>query len=130
MKRNVLANEIQLNLCDEFELSKNVNGIGVMLSKRIVNERNKNGDFKDWKDVQKRVYGVGLKTIEKLKNSGVKINTNDQNTERVKQKGFEIKYVNLGPETIFSNKIDSMYKNLKFHMPKKQNNKKRKLDDS
>ena len=135
MKRIVSSNcetEIQINFCNAFELSKNVNDIGVQLSNRIVNEKNQNGDFKDWKDVQKRVHGVGLKTIQKLKNNGVKIDKFHvyHSNEPVKQKGFEIEYVDLGPETVFSKNIDYMCKDLIFCMDKKQNNKKRKLNES
>ena len=125
-------NEMQLNFCSAFDLSKNVNNIGVRLSNRIVNERNQNGDFKDWKDVQKRVYGVGLKTIQKLKNSGVKIDKFHvyESNQHVQQKGFEIEYVKLGPQTVFSKKIDEICKGLRFDMQKAQNKKKRTLDQS
>ena len=132
MKRGAYSNydnENELNFCKPHELSSK--GIGVALSNRIVNERNQNGDFKDWKDVQKRVYGVGLKTIQKLQNNGVnitKFNTYELN-EPVVQKRFEIEFVDLGPETVFSKNI---HKKLCLHMQKKQNedSKKRKLDDS
>ena len=122
-------NEVQLNFCNAFELLTNVNGIGVQLSNRIVNERNQNGDFKDWKDVQKRVYGVGLKTIQKLENSCVKIdefNACDSSTP-VQTKGFNVEYVALGPQTMFDKDVHSELGHLCFDM-QKQN--KRKHDDS
>ena len=140
MKKNTVKSqkqfEIQLNFCTAIELSTNVNGIGSMLSHRIVDERNKNGDFKDWTDVQKRVHGVGLKTIEKIRNEGFKIdkfhasNRNDDDNVHlpVKSKGFEIHYVNLGPQTIFSNEKNWECRNLCFHMPTKQ--KKRTFEES
>ena len=126
------VNEMQLNFCNAFELSKNVNNLGVMLSNRIVNERNRNGDFKDCEDVQKRVYGVGSKTIQKIKDSGVTIDKFHEfdSTRPVEQKGFEIEYVKLGPPTVFSKKIDYICKNLRFDMHKTQNKKKRTLDQS
>ena len=57
---------ILLNVSRAFELAKHVQGIGVVLSNRIVDERNKNGEFKDWEDFRRRVYGVGLKRMKKV----------------------------------------------------------------
>ena len=132
IERANCENAIELNFCKAFELSTKGNGIGVALSNRIVNERNQNGDFKDWKDVQKRVCGVGLKTIQKLQNNGVNItkyNTYELN-EPVIQKGFEIEYVDIGPETRFSFKKNYMSKDLCLHMSDKQNSNKRNYDQS
>ena len=52
-----------INLCKAWELSKAVPGIGIVLSNRIIDERKKNDLFGSWKDLEKRVYGIGPKLI-------------------------------------------------------------------
>ena len=102
---------VELNECKAFELSQKVSGIGVKLSNRIINERNKNGNFKDWNDVKQRVYGIGDKMIEKMKNANVNI--------QFKKHGFTIEYVDLGPETQpFPETLPPEFKNLRFLMQK------------
>ncbi|TFW34477.1 ComEA family DNA-binding protein [Massilia horti] len=51
-----------------------VKGVGPAMSKQIIDERTKNGDFKDWADFQKRVKGVGEKRAAKLSQAGLQVN--------------------------------------------------------
>jgi competence protein ComEA len=51
-----------------------VKGVGPSMSKRIIDERTKNGDFKDWADFQKRVKGIGDKNAAKLSSAGLQVN--------------------------------------------------------
>lgn len=61
---------VNVNTANEKEL-KALPGIGKVSAKAIVAEREANGAFTDYKDLSKRVKGVGKKTVEKLKEAGV-----------------------------------------------------------
>ena len=63
--------KVAINSCKAWELSKAVPGIGIILSNRIIDERKKNDWFNSWEDLQKRVYGIGPKLIQKMKAHGV-----------------------------------------------------------
>ena len=106
--------DLDLNVCKAFELSQKVKGIGVTLSNRIVNERNKNGLFRTWDDVRERAYGVGIKTVNKMQNHGVIVCEVVVNAAQSNQKGFEIHYIDLGPPTKFHNKYDPKLANIVF----------------
>lgn len=56
---------IDINTADAEELST-LSGIGPSLASRIVEYRNKNGDFKSINELAK-VSGIGKSTIEKIK---------------------------------------------------------------
>ena len=58
--------KIYINFATAYELHHYVYKIGVTLANRIVDERNKNGWYSGWDDVQKRVHGVGEMTIRYL----------------------------------------------------------------
>ncbi|MGV3741809.1 MAG: ComEA family DNA-binding protein [Burkholderiaceae bacterium] len=64
---------VDLNKADQAALDS-VKGIGPKMSKSILDERKKGGDFKDWADFEKRVKGVGEKSSDKLSKEGVTIN--------------------------------------------------------
>ena len=51
-----------------------VKGVGPAMSKAILTEREKGGEFKDWADFQKRVKGVGDKKAMKLSEAGLQVN--------------------------------------------------------
>ena len=51
-----------------------VKGIGPGLSARILEERQKNGAFKDWADFEQRVKGVGEKNAGKFSAGGLTVN--------------------------------------------------------
>ncbi|HEX8956198.1 MAG TPA: helix-hairpin-helix domain-containing protein [Burkholderiaceae bacterium] len=65
--------EVEVNKADQSALD-GVKGIGPTISKAIVAERTKNGDFKDWADLQKRVKGIGDKNSSKLSQAGLVVN--------------------------------------------------------
>ena len=62
---------VPINACTARELAKQVPGIGAVLSNRIVEERKKNDWFSSWEDLQRRVYGIGPKLIEKMQKHDV-----------------------------------------------------------
>ncbi|HEX7642062.1 MAG TPA: helix-hairpin-helix domain-containing protein [Burkholderiaceae bacterium] len=65
--------EVEVNKADQSALD-GVKGIGPTISKAIIAERTKNGDFKDWADLQKRVKGIGDKNSSKLSQAGLVVN--------------------------------------------------------
>ena len=65
--------DVEVNKADQSALD-GVKGIGPTLSKAILAERTKNGDFKDWADLQKRVKGIGDKNSAKLSQAGLVVN--------------------------------------------------------
>ncbi|GAB3463927.1 hypothetical protein GCM10027321_27120 [Massilia terrae] len=65
--------QVDVNKGDAAALDS-VKGIGPAMSKRIIDERTKNGDFKDWSDLQKRVKGIGDKHGSKLSEAGLQVN--------------------------------------------------------
>jgi competence protein ComEA len=65
--------QVDVNKADAAALDS-VKGVGPSMSKKILDERTKNGDFKDWADFQKRVKGVGEKNAAKLSQAGLQVN--------------------------------------------------------
>jgi len=65
--------DVEVNKADQSALD-GVKGIGPAISKAIIAERTKNGDFKDWADLQKRVKGIGDKNSTKLSQAGLVVN--------------------------------------------------------
>ena len=111
-------NEFDLNSCNARELSLKVEGVGVILANRIINERNKNGEFNDWNDVKKRIYGVGSKIIEKMKQSNIQIiKPKNKNSD-----GLVFEYVDLGPDIQIPEQLQQKFKNLHFCMQNGNNN--------
>lgn len=64
--------QVDVNKADQAALD-GVKGIGPVLSKKIIDERKKGGDFKDWADFGKRVKGVGEKNSIKLSQAGLTV---------------------------------------------------------
>lgn len=64
---------VDVNKADQAALDS-VKGIGPKLSKTIVDERKKGGDFKDWPDFEKRVKGIGQKNAAALSQNGLTVN--------------------------------------------------------
>lgn len=54
-----------VNTADAATLAKELVGVGEKTAQAIIEERKANGPFKDAKDLDVRVKGVGPKTIEK-----------------------------------------------------------------
>jgi competence protein ComEA len=64
--------QVDANKADQAALD-GIKGIGPKMSKTIIEERSKGGDFKDWTDFEKRVKGVGEKNAAKLSQAGLTI---------------------------------------------------------
>lgn len=65
--------QVDVNKADQAALD-GVKGIGPVVSKTILDERKKGGDFKDWPDFEKRVKGIGPKNAVKLSAAGLTVN--------------------------------------------------------
>jgi len=65
--------QVDVNKADQSALD-GVKGIGPKMSKTILDERKKGGDFKDWADFEKRVKGIGEKNSTKLSQAGLTVN--------------------------------------------------------
>ena len=65
--------QVDVNKADQAALDS-VKGVGPKMSKTIIDERKKGGDFKDWADFEKRVKGVGEKNASKLSQAGLTVN--------------------------------------------------------
>lgn len=65
--------QVEVNKADQAALD-GIKGVGPSLSKAILEERKKGGDFKDWLDFEGRVKGVGEKNAIKLSNAGLTVN--------------------------------------------------------
>lgn len=65
--------QVDVNKADQAALDS-IKGIGPKMSKTILDERKKGGDFKDWSDFETRVKGVGEKSAVKLSDAGLTVN--------------------------------------------------------
>lgn len=65
--------QVDVNKADAAALD-GVKGLGPARTKAILDERTKNGDFKDWADFQKRVKGIGEKGAARLSEAGLQVN--------------------------------------------------------
>lgn len=65
--------DVDVNKGDQAALD-GIKGIGPAKSKAIIDERTKNGSFKDWADFEKRVKGIGEKNSTKLSEAGLTVN--------------------------------------------------------
>jgi competence protein ComEA len=64
--------QVDVNKADAAALDS-VKGVGPKMSKVIIDERTKGGDFKDWADFEKRVKGIGPKNAKKLSTAGLQV---------------------------------------------------------
>lgn len=65
--------QVDVNKADQAALD-GIKGIGPAVSKTILDERKKGGDFRDWTDFEKRVKGIGEKNSTKLSEAGLTVN--------------------------------------------------------
>lgn len=64
---------VDVNSADQAALDS-ITGVGPATSKAILAEREKNGNFKDWADLERRVKGVGSRNAVKLSAAGLTVN--------------------------------------------------------
>ena len=69
---------VEINSADQVQLD-GVAGIGPATSRAILEERKKNGNFKDWADLEQRVRGIGEKNSVKLSAAGLVVNGQPRN---------------------------------------------------
>ncbi|KVF25315.1 competence protein ComE [Burkholderia vietnamiensis] len=67
-----LAAAVEVNTADQAALEA-VKGLGPVKSKAIIDERTKNGPFKDADDLANRVKGLGTKSVDHLEENGLTI---------------------------------------------------------
>ena len=65
--------QVDVNKADQATLDS-VKGIGPKISQTIIDERTKNGKFKDWADFEDRVKGIGDKNAVKMSEAGLTVN--------------------------------------------------------
>jgi len=68
----VVASPINVNTATQTEL-ESIKGIGPSKAKTIITERLDGGHFQDANDLQKRVRGIGMKSVEKMVDNGLTI---------------------------------------------------------
>jgi competence protein ComEA len=68
-----LAAAVEVNTADQAAL-ESVKGIGPVHAKAIIDERTKNGPFKNADDLAARVKGIGTKSVTNLEAAGLTIN--------------------------------------------------------
>jgi competence ComEA-like helix-hairpin-helix protein len=67
-----MASPINVNTATQSEL-ESIKGIGPAKAKTIIAERTDGGHFQDANDLQKRVRGIGMKSVEKMVDNGLTI---------------------------------------------------------
>jgi competence protein ComEA len=67
-----LAASVDVNTADQTTL-ESLKGLGPVKSKAIIDERTKNGPFKDADDLANRVKGLGTKSVTKLESEGLTV---------------------------------------------------------
>lgn len=67
-----LASPVNVNTATQAEL-ESIKGIGPAKAKTIIAERSDGGHFQDANDLQKRVRGIGMKSVEKMVDNGLTI---------------------------------------------------------
>lgn len=82
--------QVDVNKADAAALDS-VKGVGPSMSKKILDERSKGGEFKDWADFQKRVKGVGEKNAKKLSQNGLQVNGKSMEGAEMASKPAEAK---------------------------------------
>ena len=66
------ASPINVNTATQTEL-ESIKGIGPSKAKTIIAERTDGGHFQDANDLQKRVRGIGMRSVEKMVDNGLTI---------------------------------------------------------
>ena len=76
--------QVDVNKATQAELD-GVKGIGPSISKKIVDERTKGGNFKDWADLETRVKGIGEKNSAKMSQAGLTVGGQSKSGASTKQ---------------------------------------------
>lgn len=76
---------VEINTADQAALD-GIAGIGPATSRAIIEERKKNGNFKDWPDLEQRVRGIGERNSVKLSAVGLVVNGQPRNPSTVVNK--------------------------------------------
>lgn len=63
---------VEVNTATQAQLT-GIKGIGPATAARIVEERTRAGEFKDWKDLISRVKGIGDTSAQKFSKEGLKV---------------------------------------------------------
>lgn len=85
---SALVVAVEVNTADQAAL-ESVAGLGPTRAKVIIEERQKNGPFKDANDLSARVKGIGKKSIARLQEKGLTIDGQAKNkpiSKKSKQK--------------------------------------------
>jgi DNA polymerase III alpha subunit len=69
---SVALADVDVNKADQAALDS-IKGIGPVMSRAILAERTKGGNFKNWSDFQSRVKGIGDKKAAKLSQAGLTV---------------------------------------------------------
>lgn len=69
---------VEINTADQAQLDS-IAGIGPATSRAILEERKKNGNYKDWADLEQRVRGIGERNSVKLSAAGLVVNGQPRN---------------------------------------------------
>lgn len=67
-----IASPVNVNTATQSEL-ESIKGIGPAKARTIIAERSEGGHFQDANDLQKRVRGIGMKSVEKMVDNGLTI---------------------------------------------------------
>ena len=70
--------QVDINKADQAGLD-GIKGIGPKMSQKILDERTRGGNFKDWNDVQSRVKGIKEKSAIRLSSAGLTVNGQAKN---------------------------------------------------
>jgi len=76
---------VEINTADQAQLDS-IAGIGPATSRAILEERKKNGNFKDWADLEQRVRGIGERNSVKLSAAGLVVNGQQRNAQAAAEK--------------------------------------------
>jgi competence protein ComEA len=96
-----LASSINVNTATQSEL-ESIKGVGPSKAKTIIAERLDGGHFQNAQDLQQRVRGIGMKSVEKMMNHGLTIEAPSSFREpngRTKKTGASARKRNSGSQT-------------------------------
>lgn len=91
------AARADVNHADPVALSS-IRGIGPVTSRSIIAERNRGGSFKDWRDFDARMKGIGEKKAAKLSQAGLTVNGQAKSDDTAAVSGRpDFSLIHIGP---------------------------------